>query len=75
MVLPQSKSGRQEGRRPVSTWIVQNCKLTQFLQSMELSLFSSTLAQPDDDNDEIVNTIDGHSAISHPDYLRIGWTV
>ena len=75
MVLPQSNSGRQ-GRETVSIWIVQHCKLTQFLQSMKLSLFSSTPAQSDDDNDErIVKSIDGHSAISHPDYLRIGWTV
>jgi hypothetical protein len=75
MVLPQSNSGRQ-GRETVSTWIVQHCKLTQFLQSMKLSLFSSALAQSDDDNDErIVKSINDHSAISHPDFLRIGWTV
>jgi len=33
----------------VSTWIVQHCKSTQFLQSMELSLlFSSTFSQSND---------------------------
>ena len=57
-------------KETVSTWI-SSIVNQHSCSSRWSSLFSSTLSPSNDDDDEIVPSIEGHYVISHPDFLRM----